>query len=106
MNMEKSISGSISRKICLRRSGFTLCPLCDKTVDLLTFESSAELFKTDVQDIEYLARSGFIHRLHNRHGKVMICSLSLFRCFESRQTRLLDSHFTDAYRPEPETKSV
>ncbi len=82
-------------KICLRRSGFALCPLCDKVVDLLTFDSAAEVFKTDIQDIEYLARSGAVHRVHNRKGMVMVCRISLFECFEQRRTRLLDSHFTE-----------
>lgn len=93
--MEKSKRSLYSEKIYLRRSGLAFCPLCGKTVELLSFETSAQLFKTDVQDIEYLARSGYLHRVHNKHGNVMICSLSLYRCFESRRTRLLDSHFTE-----------
>lgn len=93
--MEKASQASDSRKICIRRSGFALCPLCDKVVDLLTFESAAEVFKTDIQDIEYLALSGAVHRVHNRKGMVMVCSISLFECFEQRRTRLLDSHFAE-----------
>lgn len=88
---------SNSGKICIRRSGFAVCPLCDKVVDLLSFDSAAELFKTDIQDIEYLARNGSLHRVHNRSGKVMICSISLFDCFENRRTRLLDSHFAEEF---------
>ena len=97
--MEKQRNTSNSEKMCIRRSGFALCPLCDKLVDLLSFESAADVFKTDLQDIEYLARSGSVHRLHNRKGKVMICSISLFDCFESRRTRLLDSHFVEDFAP-------
>lgn len=83
----------------LRRSNFALCPLCDKVVDLLDYAHAAELFHTDAQDIDYLARSGSVHRVHNRKGVVMVCSISLFECFEQRRTRLLDSHFTDEPAP-------
>ncbi len=76
-----------------RRSSFALCPICDKAVQLLSIDDSAELFNTDSQDIEFLANSGSLHRVHNRRGDVMICSVSLYDCFENRQTRLLDSHF-------------
>lgn len=78
----------------IRRSSFALCPICDKVVDLLAYDHAAELFHTDRQDIEYLTDSGAVHRVHNRKGVVMVCSISLFECFEKRRTRLLDSHFT------------
>lgn len=89
-----AISSDLVR-ICVRRSGIAICPLCDKVVDLLTFDAAAEMFKTDIQDIEFLAKSGEVHRIHNRKGVVMICSISLFECFEKRRTRLLDSHFDE-----------
>ncbi len=95
MKTEKARASSDLGKICIRRSGTALCPLCDKVVDLLTFESAAEVFKTDIQDVEYLAKSGAVHRVHNRKGMVMVCSISLFECFEQRRTRLLDSHFAE-----------
>lgn len=85
----------ILNKVSLRRSSFALCPMCDKVVDLLAYDHAAEMFHTDEQDIEYLANSGAIHRVHNRKGAVMVCSISLFGCFEKRRTRLLDSHFAD-----------
>lgn len=81
-------------QMSIRRSSFALCPMCDKVVDLLSYDHAAELFHTDRQDIEYLADSGSVHRVHNRKGVVMVCSISLFECFEKRRTRLLDSHFT------------
>ena len=85
-----------SGRICLRRSGFTFCPRCDKAVELLSFDEAAKSFNTDIQDIEILAKRGDLHRLHNRRAQVMICSVSLFDFFEGRQTRLLDSHFVKA----------
>lgn len=69
--------------------------MCDKVVDLLAYDHAAELFHTDVQDIEYLAGTGAVHRVHNRKGLVMVCCNSLFECFENRRTRLLDSYFID-----------
>ena len=84
---------SQKRTIRLRRSGFAYCPVCEKPVELMSFMESAELFKTDTQDIEFLAKHGDLHRIHNRKGEVLICSDSLFQCFDSRETRLLDSHF-------------
>lgn len=92
MKLEKSSSWG---KISLRRSSFALCPMCDKVVDLLAYDHAAELFHTDAQDIEYLANSGAVHRVHNRKGLVMVCSISLFECFDTRRTRLLDSHFIE-----------
>ena len=76
-----------------RRTTSAYCPKCEKPVDLLSHERSADLFKTDIQDIEFLAKQNLIHRVHNRKGTVLICSNSLFDCFDSRSTRLLDSHF-------------
>lgn len=95
MRIEETKRNSNPGKIRLRRSSFAFCPSCDKAVDLLTFDAAAEAFNTDVQDIGYLARHGSLHRVHNRAGKVMICSMSLFDCFEMRRTRLLDSHFIE-----------
>ena len=76
-----------------RRMGSAFCPKCEKPIQLLSFERSAELFKTDAQDIQFLGNRGDLHRVHNRMGELMVCSDSLFDCFDSRDTRLLDSHF-------------
>lgn len=81
--------------ISLRHIAYAACPVCEKQVELLSIEGAAIVFKTDTQDIEFLAKRGDLHRVHNRAGKVMICSNSLFECFESRQTRLLASHFVE-----------
>ena len=76
-----------------RTSNFAVCPLCDKMVELYEYSQAAILFHTDLQDIEYLANVGSVHRVHNRKGDVRICGISLFNCFDNRRTRLLDSYF-------------
>jgi len=79
--------------IYLRRRGFAYCPVCDKFVELLGFSESADLFNTDTDDIESLVIGGELHRIHNIRGKILICSDSLFRCFDSRETRRLDTGY-------------
>jgi hypothetical protein len=106
MMAEKTKSDLDSGNISMRRSRLALCPLCDKAVELLSFDSAAGLFNTDRQDIEYLARNGSIHRVHNRKGQVMVCSISLFDCFENRRTRLLDSHFAEEMLRSDDSTSV
>lgn len=79
------------RRLRLRRSNHAFCPVCEKEVELISFEDAATLFHTDLQDIEFLAKKGDVHQVHNRKGKVMACTPALFDCFEKRKTRLLDS---------------
>jgi hypothetical protein len=79
-----------------RHSGHAYCPVCEKPVDLLSIGEAARLFRTDRHDIAFLAENRRLHRVHNKAGAVMICSLSLFDCFESRETRLLDARFPDS----------
>lgn len=79
----------------LRHTSSAYCPVCEKPVDLMSFEDAAELFHTDRYDIEFLASRKRLHRVHNKAGHVMICSISLFECFEDRQTRQLDPGFAD-----------
>ena len=79
--------------ICRRRAGSAGCPRCGKPVDLMSFGDAARCFNTDEQDIEFLGSTGRVHLLHNRFGEVMVCCNSLFVCFDTRPTRLLDSHF-------------
>ncbi len=66
------------------------CPRCEKPVDLMNFEEAAAFCKTDVCDIEALAESGELHRVHNSKGNVLICCESLFKDFDNRQTKKLD----------------
>ncbi|MGD9563143.1 MAG: hypothetical protein AB7F88_13140 [Pyrinomonadaceae bacterium] len=93
--MKNAVSGSqgtaSSPQLALRRSNHAFCPVCEKPVELMSFQDAASLFHTDVQDIRFLADQSKIHRVHNKKGKVMTCSVSLFECFENRRTRLLDS---------------
>lgn len=93
--MKPDVNGSLGpgsrQSLFLRRSGHAFCPVCSKEIELLTFARAAELFNTDLQDIEFLAKSGDVHQIHNRKGILMVCSVSLFECFDNRRTRLLDS---------------
>ena len=90
---ENSFEPLTSRSLLLRRSGHAFCPVCTKQIELIDFPDAAELFHTDLQDIEFLAKRGDLHQIHNKKGKIMICTASLFECFDARQTRLLDSGF-------------
>lgn len=65
------------------------CLKCQKPVDLMGYSNAAEFFKTDLEDIQGLAETGQLHRIHNRRGEMMICSDSLFTLFDTRQTRPL-----------------
>ena len=87
-----------SAKLCLRRSGHAYCPVCEKLVELIAFEAAAGLFRTCRGDVEGLAERRVLHRIHNRRGELMLCSISLFDCFESRETQLLDKSVLDAAR--------
>lgn len=91
--MSTSSVGASSRKHSLRRSGHAYCPVCTKQIELISFKDAASLFNTDMQDIEFLAKRGDLHQIHNRKGNVMICTVSLFECFEDRKTRLLDTGY-------------
>lgn len=100
---ESRFDGLVSGKFSLRRSGRAFCPVCSKQVDLLGFEHSAELFHTDLQDIQFLAKRGEVHQIHNRKGMLMVCAVSLFECFDKRRTRLLDSGIIKVLDIENET---
>lgn len=84
-----------SQRLRLRRSCHAFCPVCSKQVELITFKDAAKLFHTDLQDIQFLTQRGDLHQVHNRKGKVMACSSSLFECFDNRRTRLLDSGISE-----------
>lgn len=92
-SLRDSTNERVAEKLFLRRSGHAFCPVCAKQVELIGFEDAAELFHTDLQDIEFLAKNGSLHQIHNRKGKLKICTVSLFNCFDNRKTRLLDSGF-------------
>jgi len=91
----EAIDHSIGGKLLLRRSGHAYCPVCSKPVELISFTDAADLFHTDLQDIQFLTTGGEVHQIHNRKGKLMVCAVSLFECFDNRRTRLLDSSIFD-----------
>jgi hypothetical protein len=91
----ETFNHSIGGKLFLRRSGHAFCPVCSKQVELISFADAADLFHTDLQDIQFLTNRGEVHQVHNRKGKVMVCAVSLFECFDNRRTRLLDSSIFD-----------
>lgn len=79
----------LSGKILTRRTDRAFCVVCGKPVDLLDFQASAGVFKTD-----FLAKQVEIHRIHNQWGEVMICAPSLFASFEQRPVQQPDAHCT------------
>ena len=71
----------------------TFCTECQQIVTGLTPAEAAEAFNTDLQDIGFLLRKEEIHMIRRDPAVIAICRNSIEWCFESRQTRLLDSHF-------------
>ena len=69
------------------------CSHCQQIVTVVTVAEAARLFNTDLQDIQFLLGKDDIHAVRQDQGVISICRASLENCFESRQTRLLDSHF-------------
>lgn len=71
-----------------RQSARTFCLICQKSVRLLTFGQTAELFKTDVRDIYPLTQKTSLHLLHNRRGEVMVCEEVVLDVLHERQMRI------------------
>lgn len=69
------------------------CSTCQQIVVTVTVAEAAEAFNTDIQDIGFLLRKDEIHMIRRDPAVISICRNSVEWCFESRQTRLLDSHF-------------
>ena len=82
--------------ISIRLRDRTFCPVCRRSVRLVTFADAARFFKTNEKAIDRLGNEGHLHRLHNRRAKVMICTDSLFQTFEERQTRRLPNLAAEA----------
>ena len=74
------------------------CSQCHEIVAVLTAVEAASQFNTDLQDIQFLLNKDDIHSVRQDPAIISICRASLDRCFEMRQTRLLDSHFEIAAR--------
>ena len=96
----RPISGAFPRPIerpaavsfASERSG-VFCSTCQQIVVTVTVAEAAEAFNTDIQDIGFLLRKDEIHMIRRDPAVISICRNSIEWCFESRQTRLLDSHF-------------
>jgi hypothetical protein len=73
----------------------TFCTECQQIVTGLTPAEAADAFNTDLQDIGFLLRKEEIHMIRRDPTaiSISICRDSIEWCFESRQTRLLNSHF-------------
>lgn len=69
------------------------CSLCQEIVGLVTAAEAAAEYNTDLQDIRFLLDRRDIHAVPRDPAVISICRNSLIACFDSRQTRLLDSHF-------------
>lgn len=69
------------------------CSECKEVVTGMTPAEAAQAFNTDLQDIGFLLRKEDIHTVGRDPLALSICGTSIEWCFESRQTRLLDSHF-------------
>lgn len=95
--IEAEDSGRIRKPVGVIKS-FTssrkhLCIHCTLDVEWVTVREAAEVFNTDAQDIVYLVERREIHVRTGISETLFVCRNSLFDCFESRKTRLLDSHF-------------
>lgn len=69
------------------------CAGCGEIVKTVNALEAAARFNTDIQDIRFLLNSGEIHKLREDPAAIAICRRSLDTIFETRRTRLLDSHF-------------
>jgi hypothetical protein len=69
------------------------CAGCGEIVKTVNALEAADSFNTDLQDIRFLLNSGEIHKLREDPKGIAICRRSLDAIFETRRTRLLDSHF-------------
>ncbi|NNF00099.1 MAG: hypothetical protein HKN25_13845 [Pyrinomonadaceae bacterium] len=62
------------------------CILCDKPVDLLTFDRAVDDLKTSYAEVHKIAENRKLHRINNSKGVVMVCAESLFSYLEGQQT--------------------
>jgi hypothetical protein len=102
-NSETAEKNESKRAVFERTESQAFCLICNKQVGLLTFEHSAEILKTDLNEILEFAESGQIHRLHNALGKVEICAESLFDVLETRPTERLNP---DIFKTNPSSSNI
>ncbi|HSK71819.1 MAG TPA: hypothetical protein VK892_09005 [Pyrinomonadaceae bacterium] len=86
-----------------RSESAAYCLVCEKEVELKTFEQAAETLKTDFGEILALAEAKKIHRLHNSRGAVVICGESLFEVLESRPTLQFNLDF---FKTNPSSSNI
>jgi DNA-binding LytR/AlgR family response regulator len=79
------------------------CLLCEREVELKTFEQAAEILKTNFREILDLAEAGQVHRLHNSRGRVVICSESLSEILEKRPTQRFNLDF---FKTNPSSSNI
>ena len=77
----------------------TFCYECQRIVTTVNPAQAAAAFNTDLQDIGFLLKKNEIHMIRRDPAVISICRASLEFSFESRQTRLLDSHFEIVRQP-------
>lgn len=77
----------------------TFCSECQRIVRTVNAAQAAQAFNTDLQDIGFLLKKDEIHMVRRDPAVISICRDSLEFSFESRQTRLLDSHFEVVMQP-------
>lgn len=73
-------------RIELRDRTGAYCPVCEELVELVPSEEVASTIQINADRAEELAKAGFIHRLHNKNGKVMFCKNSLLQHFNGRRS--------------------
>lgn len=78
----------------------TFCSECQQIVTTVNAAQAAAAYNTDLQDIGFLLKKGEIHMVRRDPAVISICLASLEFSFESRQTRLLDSHFEVVIQPD------
>ncbi len=81
----KRISNQNSPDI-FRTTKRAFCNLCKKPVQLIDFEIASDYLQKTIAELIKLAAKHELHRIHNSKATVMICSNSLFRHFENKQT--------------------
>jgi hypothetical protein len=76
--------GAVGRRVRIDRG--CVCERDPISVAQVSAADAARCFKTDEQEIEHLAVTGEVHRVHNCYGDVMVCCNSLFKRFDRRAT--------------------
>lgn len=92
-NIPVARPGTLSFASGISTRSRVFCSVCQEIVGIVTAVEAAAEYNTDLQDIRFLLDRRDIHAVPRDPAVISICRPSLVACFESRQTRLLDSHF-------------